>query len=138
MTKEMKFQGNVKVYLEGRDALEITNSVSDYPIIYYVGSPESEIQVRDFRKLPIQAAKRALSGQDIYEFADVFNEQSWIEVYSNGSKAEIEMYESNFDADKHTLWLGVLHENEMSVHQIEWEILKRLDKTKTAFAAIVS
>jgi hypothetical protein len=62
-----------------------------------------------------------------------------VQVYVNLDKneLEIELHESKNPRGGNTLWLGVLDDNEMSVQEVEWEVLRPISKKRTAFAALV-
>jgi hypothetical protein len=134
---KLQFQGDVQVYLEGREALEPISECSEGCMAYYVASPESLIEVRDFRRVPSEAAKCAMAGQSDVEFASVFSKPAWVKVHSSLDRAEIELHESRSSGNGLTLWLGVIMDDRMPVHQVQWEILKPVNETTIAFAALV-
>jgi hypothetical protein len=139
MASNLIFEGNVEVYLQGKDALlpqgRITQNIS-----YFIGSQQSELTLKDYRSRQIQAAQHILSGKNGFEFADVFNEPAWVKVFTNTDQStlEIEMHEATETNNHKILWLGVIDNNEMSVQPIAWEFLHPIEKNRIAFAAIVN
>ncbi len=136
---EIVYEGNVRVYLQGKGALLPYGRLDQKNISYFLGSRRSSILLKDFRQKPAHAARHILSGNNSIEFADVFNEPAWVQVYTNPDKdeLEIELHESKSAKGKNTLWLGVLDDNEMSVQEVEWEVLRPIGKKRTAFAVLV-
>ena len=139
MASSLIFEGNVQVYLQGKNALLPSGTLTHDIISYFIGSRRSSLTLKDFRQRPIRAAHHILSGKNGFEFADVFNEPALVKVYSNIDKSqlEIEMHENTSSDDDGILWLGVIDDNEMSVQDIEWEVLRPISKKRTAFAALV-
>ena len=68
---ELIYQGNVRIYLQGKGALQPFDQNYQIPYHYYIGSPVSEMVVKDFRKEPLDSARKVLSGLERNEFADV-------------------------------------------------------------------
>jgi hypothetical protein len=136
---EIIYEGNVCVYLQGKGALLPHGRLDQKNISYFLGSRRSSILLKDFRHKPIHAARHILSGKNGIEFADIFNEPAWVQVYTNLDKneLEIELHESKTAKGGNTLWLGVLDDNEMSVQEAEWEVLRPISKKRTAFAVLV-
>lgn len=139
MATNLIFEGNVQVYLQGKNALLPYGTLNHEIITYFIGSRRSSLTLKDFRQRPIRAAHHILSGKNGFEFADVFNEPALVKVYSHTEKnqLEIEMYDNTSIYDNGILWLGVIDNNEMSVQDIEWEVLRPISKKRTAFAALV-
>jgi hypothetical protein len=136
INREIKYRGHVQIYLHGNNALEPIDLNSN-SMNYYVGCSASNILIRDYRAEAAQAAKRALDGLDEDKFADIFNQPGWVEIRSNNDQAEIEIYESNTPKKSPILWLGVISNSKMAVFDIDWEMLKPIDKSHVAFVALV-
>ena len=134
---ELIFRGNVCVYLQGKQALQPVDIHQENSLNYYIGSPVSKIHLHDFREAPNDAARRAIIGVDGYEFADVFNQPAWVEIKHGLEGIVIELYESTEEADCPTLWLGVLHEKVIPVHQFDWKTFKSIGPSEIAFASLV-
>ncbi len=133
----LQYRGSAQVYLQGLEALEPSNGASEIPVTYYVGCPESNIFIRDYRLAPSLAARRALTDQDDGEFAEVFSQPASIEVRATDDLTEIELHDGGTDDEPLTLWLGVIDDGRMAVHEIEWETIKFIGETIFAFAALV-
>jgi hypothetical protein len=133
---EVKYQGEVDIYLQGQDALEPTIAPPAL-MAYYVGCPSSKILVKDHRNRVAEAARLALSGIDEEKFANVFNEHAWVDIRSTDDQAEIEIFDGRGKGDVPVLWLGVISDGKMGAYDVDWEIIKPLGGTQFAFAAIV-
>jgi hypothetical protein len=132
------YQGGAAIYLQGLNALEVASSANKHShMSFFVGSPESAIQVNDYRESSRSAAQKALSGQDIFGFADIFNQPAWIEINEDPETTEIEIRDGEGMGNNTLLWLGVIDDGEMSVQEIIWENLRALDDDRIAFVALV-
>lgn len=137
MDGQLHFRGSARVYLQGLNALEVAEPISEKMMVYFIGGPESSIKVKDLREQPNKASHAALQGQGVFEFADVFNQPANVHVYASDNETEITLEEtSDSDADR-TLWLGVIDTGKIPVHTICWEVLKPLQDNRIAFAAII-
>ncbi|HEY5730129.1 MAG TPA: hypothetical protein VIS72_08765 [Anaerolineales bacterium] len=132
------YRGNVRVYLQGMGALQPVNIGNSEYHIYYVGTEESSIIIKDHRHEPNQAALAKLENRFEGEFADVFNQPAEVEILENEGKVEIEMLPGKQDAESPILWMGVIFDGKMSVHNITWETLKPISANVTAFAVLVN
>ena len=132
------YRGNARVSLQGVGALqpiEIDNP--DY-YTYFVGTADSSIKVRDHRQEPNRAALEEIENRSVGEFADVFNQPAEVEIRENDGEVEIEMLPGRFDTASPILWMGVIYDRQMPVHNITWEALKPLGNNATAFAVLVT
>ena len=138
-TRDILYQGNVNIYLEGQRALlPITHLEESDNMAYFIGSDNTRLLVRDFRKTPNDVAKQVLSGDNSVEFADVFNQAAWLEVQEQNGNVEFNIHESYDKGDFPILWLGVIRAGKMPVHNIAWEVLRPLDdEASVAFAVLV-
>jgi hypothetical protein len=133
------YQGGAAIYLQGLNALELAASENEHShMSYFVGSPESTIQVNDYRASSQSAAERALGGEGAFEFADVFNQPAWVMIKENQEATEIEIRDGEEMKDKPLLWLGVIDDGLMPVQEILWENLRALNDDRVAFAALVA
>lgn len=130
------YHGNVQVYLEGQGALQVLEANGKDQHVYYIGSPESKILIKDFRKEPIAAAKIALQGQKEAEFADVFNQPAKVKVYKTPAGIEIELRKCRQIRNIPILWMGVNHDHKMPARKIHWRIIQPISETETAFAIL--
>jgi hypothetical protein len=122
------FKGNVRVYLQGLETLEIYLQ-SEGLYSYHLGSPRSKIRIRDFRRLSRDAACHALNGENIYEFADVFNQPALAKIREKNGKIRIDMHECTVDTPNPILWLGVVKDgNTIPLHIVRWEKFKAIEK----------
>jgi hypothetical protein len=136
--QKLIYQGSASIYLQGLNALEATLSDNDNShMSYFVGSPESTIQVNDYRTSSRSAAKRALGGEEVFEFANVFNQPAWVMIKQDQEATEIEIREGEEMEEKPLLWLGVIDDGLMAVQDILWENLRALNDDRVAFAALV-
>lgn len=136
---ELLYQGPANVYLQGREALEVLDSHAENFIVYIIGTAKSAIRVIDFRGRSITAAHRALQGEGIWNFADIFNLPAWVEIRGDdqGCEAEIIMHEVEPGESRPTLWLGVLEGGWIPAQDSDWELLRPIDEERTAFASII-
>jgi hypothetical protein len=131
------YQGNTRVYLQGEKALQALHVKSAENVSFVVGSEQSRIFIEDNRKSSIETAEQILSGNQTVDFADIFNNQARVEILQMEKGIQINLSDSLAPGNLPTLWLGVIHDGRMPVHDVSWEILKPIGSTDTAFAAIV-
>jgi len=132
------FKGNVRVYLEGEQALVPVELHPPDEMKYFIGAEQTHLIIKDFRKNPNQAAQKAIAGETGTEFADVFNQPAWVEVSENAGALEIDMREETAKpGERPILWLGVIRDGKMPVHKLAWEVLRPTSETAIAFAALV-
>lgn len=136
------FQGDVQIYLQGQNALIPFGEICKDQMTYFIGSKRSGIIIRDFRQNPILAAQRALSGLDGTEFADIFNQPAYAEIFFSDEINKIEIIEINLypttkKGDFPVLWIGVIDDLLMPILDTEWELLRPISSKKVAFAAMV-
>ena len=132
------YKGHVQVYLQGQNALIPIDATCADQITYFVGSEKSELVIRDYRKGPILAAHRALSGLDGVEFASIFNQPAQVEINDNEDRVEIDLYESSENDLNSMLWLGVTKEDNIPLHYMIWEKFSNIDNCTLAFAALIN
>lgn len=132
------YKGNVQIYLQGQNALISVDSTSEGKITYFVGSRNSKLLIRDFRKDPVLAAQRALSGLDGAEFASIFNQPAQIEIKEDQDHVQIDLHESSENDVNTMLWLGVTKDGNIPVHYMLWEKFTNIDDATLAFAALVN
>ena len=131
------FDGNARVYLQGRNAL-VPIKTQNNRITYYIGNRNTKLLLRDFRCNPVNAAHQFLQGKNGFEFADVFNQPAKIRVNINEEKkVEIDLYENSDGQNCPTLWLGILEDNLIPNYDTEWEFLRPINPHSTAFAVLV-
>jgi len=135
--KKLIFEGCVRVYLQGVNALRPIKSSIPSKMEYHIGSENTGLIVKDYRCDPVIAAQCTLSGETENDFADIFNQSAKVEVYQVQDGATIEMHEASADEISPLLWMGVIYDGKMSVHRIFWEILKPVDTKAIAFAALI-
>ena len=136
------FQGPVRVFLQGQNALCPTNpNLYGQGILYHVGQKNTELIVHDYRKQPVQAAKEVINTQYQNGFSTTFNQQAWAQIsYDQPTeKMEIELRDLNEpnNTEFPLLWLGVLEDNIMPDYDVEWEVFKPLDSGQTAFVSFL-
>lgn len=131
------YKGNVQIYLQGVNALLPAGSITESQIMYHVGSTKSNIIITDYRRDPNFAALRALSGIGGVDFASIFNQPALIEIKGDEDNIQIELYESSEDNVNPMLWLGVINDDEISIHYILWEKFTNIDNSALAFAALL-
>jgi hypothetical protein len=142
-TRNSIYKGHVQIYLQGQNALIPVDATRDDQITYFVGSEQSELLIRDYRQKSVRAAQQALSGSNIEQFADVFNEPAYTEIFAPNETAELETVEVNLYptaefGDFPFLWLGVIDNLRMPTFDTDWEILRSICPTRIAFAAMVN
>lgn len=133
------FQGNADVYLQGKNALMPEGINGVRPISYFIGSQSSKLMVNDFRKSPVETAKKILQGEQIDNFADIFNQPAKIEVTEIPGGISIDLHDKleGDNIDLPILWMGILNSDYMPVRETEWEYLNVTDDKEVAFVALV-
>lgn len=136
------FQGNVQVNLQGQNALIPIGEISESQMTYFVGSQKTKLLVRDYRQNPVLAAKRALSGLDGAQFADIFSQPAYAEIFisnqaTNFENIEICLYPTSETGEFPVFWFGVIDNLKMPNVDSEWEILRPINLKKMAFASLV-
>ncbi len=136
-TKDVVYQGNANVYLEGDRAflpLELDNPEK---IVYSIGAQHTHLVVHDYRIKSNSVARQILSGNTSMEFAEAFNQSAWVEIFQQEGGLEINLHECLSKGQFPILWMGVIRDGKMPVHKLAWEILKPVEEFATAFAALV-
>ena len=131
------YEGEANIYLQGKNALIATDPNNKSQMAYSIGSLNSSLNIQDYRRIPSQAAKQALSGEDGLYFADTFNQPAFAQVTLEGTTVNIILRESEKAENAPILWIGVFNENEMSVQPTRWEFLRSIDDRQTAFVALI-
>ncbi len=131
------YSGNVNVYLEGHNALWIINTRLQDHMEYFIGSPVSKIEIVDYRKEPVVAAQNALlNGQD-HTFAQIFNQRAWACIQNGKENITVELHDPYEQSKEPTLWLGVINDGRMPVHDVEWEVIQPISMSEAAFLVMV-
>lgn len=137
--KEVAFSGPVQVYLQGERSLSLHRAPTARSVSYYLGAPASDIRLRDFRRLPLQAVRGGLLASSFERFASLFNGPARVEIVNLPHGAEIQLHDPDLtDEAGQILWLGVLDHGWVPAPDAEWEILRPLGGERTAFAALVA
>jgi hypothetical protein len=132
------YKGNVQVYLQGQKALlPISLPVNQDEINYYIGAESAHLIINDHRKVSNSAAQQVLSGEQGIKFSQHFNQPALIEISKEKNKVTIDLREAENENNPTVLWIGVIHNGTMPVHRITWQVLKPIDQSSVAFAAIV-
>lgn len=135
--KSFYFKGHVRVYLQGMKALAVHTQSSNY-FSYYLGSPRTHIKVRDFRKNTFSAARKAIQGEGVFEFAQDFNQAALAKIRLKKGQVKIDMHEGSADETDPILWLGVVNNGEeMPLTYFDWEIFRPVSATRTGFAMLL-
>ena len=132
------FEGPANIFLEGEGALWPLQILDYEKICYAVGASDTPIIINDYRASAIRAAYNAVDEQGQQEFADIFNQPSWIQVSEGADQVEIDLKELIHENSMSTLWLGVIHDMTMPVQPVVWQILKPVGKKSVAFAALIT
>jgi hypothetical protein len=138
MTSRLVFEGDVQVHLYGQNAL-IPIYVRDQELSSIIGMEGSELIVNEHRYETIEAVQNSSADGYPDGFLKAFNRAAWAEIYYDSDKhgLEIDLYESSTDLHMPILWMGILENNLMPAYEVEWEILKTIDESNTAFCALV-
>jgi len=134
---EVLFEGNINVYLNGENALWVIDTNQTRNMDYYLGSPESKIKVTDFRYDSVNVAKQALQDEFMDSFADIFNQRANVIVRNRGDEVIVELHNPENETETRTLWLGVINDNRMPVHDVEWEIIHPISMSEVAFLVMI-
>jgi hypothetical protein len=140
MASDLIFQGNTRIHLYGRNAL-IPISLTNQVLTMVIGTETSDLTVNEHRYSIIQVIKK--SHPDCYPngFLQAFNQPAHIEISYKASKEslQIDLYDKETYAEDNQLilWMGVLDDNLMPNYEVEWEVLKPIDRTRTAVCALV-
>ena len=132
-----EYQGQASIYLEGKEALEAILPLNQNTMLYFVGSPRSAIQIKDHRRLAGEAAKKALNGKNIIQFANIFSTPGNIHIKATDRSAEIEIFDPTDNINADLLWIGVLNIPEVGAQDAYWEIFKPIEEDRIAFAAFI-
>lgn len=133
---EIMFDGVAGVYLQGVKALEVCTPFHEDYMDYYVGEGSSSIMVRDYRPQVRTAAMRALQGNGMEAFANLFSTDADISVSGDENHLEIALSAPAGELQNKTLWLGVIDNGKMSIHPTDWEVFKPISNSRIAFAAL--
>jgi hypothetical protein len=138
MTSSLVFEGDVQVHLYGQNAL-IPMYLRDQVLASIIGIEGSGLIVNDHRYETNEAVRTSSSNCYPDGFLKAFNRPAWAEIYYNPDThgLEIDLYESSTEIHMPILWMGILENNLMPAYEVEWEILKTIDESNTAFCALV-
>ena len=134
---EVVFTGTTNVYLDGENALWVIDTNQNHHMDYYLGSPASKIKVTDFRLDSVNVAKQAIQNDHMNSFADTFNQSANVIIHNCGDETIVELHNPENETETHTLWLGVINDNRMPVHDIEWEIIHPISMSEVAFLVMI-
>lgn len=137
-SKNLTYCGNTLVYLQGAGALQPLEKAATGYIVYFVGSKESCMIIKDYRQEPIQAAEAAIRNNFRGEFSEIFNQPAYIEVFEDSDNIEIIMCPGHKESASSILWLGIICDGKIQVHEFEWEIFKSISDNSTAFICLVN
>lgn len=135
---KLLYDGPAGVYLEGEKALWFIGDLKRDVITYAVGSVETPIIIHDFRSTAVEAAFKTNTDQGQREFADNFNQSSWVRIKEHVDQIEIDLNEYEQMEAKTVLWLGVIHDGEMPVHRVLWQRLQPVGETSVAFVVLTN
>ena len=135
------FEGNARVYLQGKNALQVIPQTGlSQGIRYCIGDPSSQFFIHDFRTKSVIQAWEAIHRGYQNGFAKSFNQVSWVKILYDQSNKEIEI-EIRDKVDRPSqvpvLWMGILENHLMQGYEVEWEMFKYLDSQNTAFVALI-
>jgi hypothetical protein len=135
------YQGHVRVYLQGQNALMVSSVERSDEIVYFIGGEETNLVIRDFRPGVIVATREAIHRQYQNGFVNVFNQRAYAQVWylPEEERLEIHLFEPQNQAEPApTLWTGVLDDGTMPAYQVEWEVFRKTAAQKTAFVAMLT
>jgi hypothetical protein len=137
------YQGNVRVYLQGRNALTLIlpETPSSGYISYYIGDTNTNFVLCDHRPETVAEARQVLQTQYQNGFAKHFNQYAKAEIrYDEDVRhMKIDLHTIETQPEKcPVLWMGILENNLMPGFQVEWEIFKPIDESNTAFVAFIA
>ena len=135
---QLIFEGNLRLFIEGNNALLPFKQNSQDEKGFYIGSENTNLIIRDHRS-GLMDEQIPFHETDISHFIRAFQQPAWAEVKycENDENMEIELFESNVDGELPILWFGVLEDNIMPGYKVEWEVFKALTEDRTAFAALI-
>ena len=140
MASDLIFQGNARVHLYGRNAL-IPTSLTNQVLTMVIGAETSDLTVYEHRYSIIQLIKNTPPGCYPNGFLQIFNQPAHIEISFEVIKEslQVDLYDIETFAEDNQLilWMGVLEDNLMPNYEVEWEVLKPIDRTSTAVCALV-
>jgi hypothetical protein len=142
MASDLIFEGNVQVYLQGRNALmPISPEASPSGhITYYIGNKSTNLVLSDHRPETVAEARQILQTRYQNGFAKHFNQHAKAEIRydEDTQRIEIDLHTVPTEPEEcPVLWLGTLEDNLMPGYQVEWEIFRELGPTQTAFVALI-
>ena len=132
------FEGNLKVYLEGKNAL-LPIELNENLFTSSIGSNSTNLIIHDQRRTSIQRIKQIVLDNKQNNFAKVFNKPALAKIFYNDENESLEIYleDASSPVEFPILWMGVLIDHTMTAYQVDWEILKPLSNESTAFAALI-
>jgi hypothetical protein len=131
------FQGKATICLEGDNALSVAVPGTDERIEYYLGAPETNIRVIDYRKNTNQAALKALKSRKPNRLVDAINQPAKVQVLEDPDGMVVSLEECTDKGEFPTLWLGVSQNGWLKARRVAWDIMRPLGQAGLAFAALV-
>ena len=136
--KDLIYQGNARVYLQGKNALLPIVPTDLDRISYYLGEKCTNLIISDYRHQSVNAANRAIATGVVELFPYVFNQPANIVINSDEDITRIELYEGAANEDDPILWMGILSENYIPIHFMMWQKFIDIEDQGIAFAALIS
>lgn len=140
---EIIYQGNVRVYLQGRNALTPISPEmpSNGHIAYYIGDTKTDLVLYDHRPETVSEARQILQTKYQNGFAKHFNQCAKAEIrYDEVTQhMKIDLHNLETQSEKcPILWMGILEDNTMPGYEVQWEVFKSLNASQTAFVALIT
>jgi hypothetical protein len=140
---EIIYQGLVRVYLQGKNALIpiLSGMELDGHIFYYIGDTTTNLILCDHRSEIVAETQQIFQTQHQNGFAKHFNQYAKAEVCydEDTQRMKIDLHSAEVQSAKcPVLWMGVLEDNLMQRYEVEWEVFKTIDESNTAFIAFIS
>lgn len=137
MKSTIIFQGKASICLEGENALEVVKPAAAGRMEYYLGSPETNIRIIDYRQDANQAALRAIKSRKPEQLPDALSQPAKVQVLEAPDGTVVSLEECADRGEFPTLCIGVTHNGWMRSRRVAWDIMRPLGQAGMAFAALV-
>lgn len=138
MIKDWLFQGDARLYLEGKKVLTPSNWLSSDCVTYYLGDSESKILIHDYRRQVNAMAIRSIEQRGFGWSAESFCEPSFAQVSVHADEIHVDLLPPAADVqDFPILWMGVFEGDELQANPLEWVRMRENADGRTSFVALV-
>ena len=135
MKSTIIFQGKATISLEGDNAISAAGAGTADRMEYYLGSPETNIRIIDYRKGANQAALQAIRNRKPERLTDAINRPAKVQVLEEPDVMVVSLEDCAGDGEYPTLWLGVSRNGWLRTRRVAWDIMRPLGQAGLAETA---